>query len=130
MLKAQPIFAYVMGLICAPGLHLLKKFCFLFQQELEDLRRLGQRAPHLAIGASLASAGLMFGAAATSNQENHPDIWTTANLSSKYSATQALVWLYQPFLLQMIVEQVTTFLPLIHHWLPFWVKTNTGEFLA
>ena len=119
------------SLMCEPGIQLLKKFCFLFQQELEDLRRLGQRAPHLAIGASLASAGLMFGAAATSNQENHPDIWTTANLSSKYSATQAfLVWLYQPFLLQMIVEQVTTFLPLIHHWLPFWVKTNTGEFLA
>ena len=96
MLKAQPIFAYVMGsLVCgAPGIHLLKKFCFLFQQELEDLRRLGQRAPHLAIGASLASAGLMFGAAATSNQENHPDIWTTANLSSKYYATQAaLVWI-------------------------------------
>ena len=56
----------------------------LFQRELDDLRELGQNTPRLAIGASLASAGLMFGAAATSNRENHDDIWTTANLPSKF----------------------------------------------
>ena len=72
----EPMFAYEMD---------CKVLMFaLFQRELEDLRELGQRTPRLAIGASLASAGLMFGAAATSNQDNHADIWTTANLPSKF----------------------------------------------
>jgi len=53
------------------------------ERELDDLRELGQNTPRLAIGASLASAGLMFGAAATSNRENHDDIWTTANLPNR-----------------------------------------------
>ena len=54
------------------------------QHELEDLRRYGQhRTPsHMAIGASLAEAGLMFGAPATSNPEEAAEIWTTAKLSS------------------------------------------------
>ena len=55
--------------------------CFWLQSDLEASDNLPMSAPS-AIGVSLASAGLMFGVAATSSNEESLKVWTTG-LSGK-----------------------------------------------